>query len=162
MDTQTCAHTHTCTHTAPSLSCHSHKLFSETLPTALSVKRLSSHFSSSTHQPSVTLCQCASQSEQSLSGSDRKWSWQPTNQLITTFCSRTLTILLVDMEAVFKVIYGVITAWLHENSVWRERLVGQMHTQQVKKKNTSIVILSWKNQHWCTVYNDLTGMLIQA
>lgn len=74
-----------------------------------SLPSLSSH---STHPPSVTPCHCASQSGPRMSGFDRKWSWQPTNQLITTLSRRTLMGLIVDKDAVFMAIYGAITAWL--------------------------------------------------
>lgn len=141
---------HTHTHTAPSLSCQSRKLFLETLHTAFSAHACPPSPPTAPVNPLVTLCHCASQSEASLSGSNRKQSWQPTNQLITTLYSKAHCGYGCTVYGYLWYNYSVITR-KHAGVIW-DRLVGGVDTQQSGRKNHIFIrVVSWKIETHYTV-----------
>lgn len=117
------------TNTNLSLSCHSHKLFLENFPTALSASAFPACLPKATVNPlSSSVTMPANQSP---------LCWQPTYQLITTLCNKMLKMLFVDMDAVLiaVVIYGTIAACLHKHfAVMWHRLAGELHPHQNEKK----------------------------
>lgn len=94
--------------------------------------------------PCVTIT--ANQSLQSRS--ERKQSWQPTNQLITTLYCRTLTGLIVDMDAAFMAIYSVITAWLHKKQ-FDMRKAGWQGAHQAKRDSGSCCVCYYRGFNEC-------------